>query len=214
MKDGMLIKVCGMREADNIRKVARLGVDFMGFIFYSKSPRCVSVPVDRNPSEGKIQRVGVFVNAGEAMICKKVEEYGLDAIQLHGNETLSDCRSLRRSLPSSMRIIKAISVTGAEDMGRCKEYVEAVDFFLFDTKCKTMGGSGEQFDWSVLDAYDGKVPFLLSGGIGPGDVERVMSFRHPCCVGIDLNSRFEIEPGLKDVGRLRTFIEQIRQRRQ
>ena len=91
-----------------------------------------------------------------------------------------------------------------------KEYVGAVDYFLFDTKCKTVGGSGQQFDWQVLDEYDGDVPFLLSGGIGPEDVSRVRSFRHPKCVGIDLNSRFETEPGVKDVEKLRKFLNEIK----
>jgi phosphoribosylanthranilate isomerase len=109
-----------------------------------------------------------------------------------------------------MKIIKAISVSTAGDIQKYKEYVGAVDYFLFDTKCKTVGGSGQQFDWQVLDEYDGDVPFLLSGGIGPEDASRILSFHHPRCVGIDLNSRFEIEPGLKDVEKLKEFLLKVK----
>ena len=109
-----------------------------------------------------------------------------------------------------IKIINAISVSSAEDIKKYKEYVGAADLFLFDTKCKTVGGSGEQFDWQVLQAYDGDVPFLLSGGIGPDDAERIKNFHHPKGIGIDLNSKFEIEPALKDVEKLKQFLVKVK----
>lgn len=209
----MIIKVCGMREAANIREVARLDIDMMGFIFYPGSPRYVTASVPRTAADSNLQRVGVFVNAAIEDVLQMAGAYNLDAVQLHGSETAAYCQMLRKRLDASTSLIKAISVAGAEDVRKYKEYAGVVNLFLFDTRCKTMGGSGEQFDWTVLEQYDGDVPFLLSGGIGPEDVGRVLEFRHPQCVGVDLNSRFELEPGVKDVERLRTFIRKIKQAR-
>ncbi len=230
----MIVKVCGMRDADNIREVAALGVDMLGFIFYPKSPRYVQMisshaGIIPDYSEERLReasqkeervkvkrpfRVGVFVDDMPQNIVTRVYNYDLDYIQLHGNEPRETCENLRATLDPDIKkgiqIIKAISVSTADDILKYKEYVGAVDLFLFDTKCKTIGGSGEQFDWQVLDAYDGEVPFLLSGGIGPDDVERVKAFHHPKCVGIDLNSKFEIEPALKDVEKLRKFLEKVK----
>ena len=160
-------------------------------------------------------RVGVFVDDMVQNIVTRVVNYHLDYIQLHGNEPREMCENLRLTLDPDIRpgikIIKAISVSDASDIQKYKEYVGAVDLFLFDTKCKTVGGSGEQFDWQVLEQYDGETPFLLSGGIGPDDAERVKSFHHPQCIGIDLNSKFEIEPALKDVEKLKDFLEKLRE---
>ena len=155
-------------------------------------------------------RVGVFVDDMVQNIVTRVVNYHLDYVQLHGNEPREMCENLRLTLDPDIRpgikIIKAISVSDASDIQKYKEYVGAVDFFLFDTKCKTVGGSGRQFDWQVLEQYDGEVPFLLSGGIGPEDASRLHAFHHPKCIGIDLNSRFEIKPGVKDVEKLKGFL--------
>ena len=204
----MLVKVCGMREPENIEKVAQLGVDMMGFIFYPKSPRFVSQSVDRTAADKDVCRVGVFVNELVELISDKIHRFDLNAVQLHGNESRELCEQLHRQ-NDLLKVIKAISVSAAGDIQKYKEYVGAVDYFLFDTKCKTVGGSGQQFDWQVLENYDGDVPFILSGGIGPEDVERIKNFQHPKCIGIDLNSKFELEPGLKDVKKLNTFLENI-----
>ena len=198
-----------MREPENIEQVAQLGVDMMGFIFYPKSPRYVSQAVDRSDSDRKVCRVGVFVNDSIPDMVDRILSFSLNAVQLHGGESREVCEQLREA-NGEIKIIKAISVSDAGDIQKYKEYVGAVDYFLFDTKCKTVGGSGQQFDWQVLDEYDGDVPFLLSGGIGPEDVSRVHSFHHPKCVGIDLNSRFEIEPGVKDVEKLRKFLLKVK----
>lgn len=233
----MIIKVCGMREPDNIRAVSQLDIDMMGFIFYPKSPRYVQMISSRagiipdysleryekgtgrktsQESEKKKlpKRVGVFVDDMPQNIVTRVYNYNLDYVQLHGEEPRTTCENLRRTLDPDIhpeiKIIKAISVKTPEDIDKYKEYVGAVDMFLFDTQCKTVGGSGEQFDWNVLDRYDGENPFLLSGGIGPDDAERVKNFHHPKFAGIDLNSCFEISPALKDVDKLKIFINQIR----
>ena len=219
----MVIKVCGMRDAQNIREVSQLGVDMIGMIFYPKSPRYVEmqsshagiipdyVKEDINIKSSKTPaRVGVFVDDMVQNIVTRVVNYHLDYVQLHGNEPREMCENLRLTLDPDIRpgikIIKAISVSDASDIRKYKEYVGAVDLFLFDTKCKTVGGSGQQFDWQVLEQYDGEIPFLLSGGIGPEDASRLHAFHHPKCIGIDLNSRFEIEPGVKDVEKLKGFL--------
>nr|WP_293568342.1 phosphoribosylanthranilate isomerase [Prevotella sp.] len=218
----MIIKVCGMRDADNIRDISALGVDMIGLIFYPPSPRYVQqfssgagIIPDYAPDMGKTPlRVGVFVDDMPQNIVTRVYNYKLDYIQLHGNEPRETLENLRATIDPdinpNIKIIKAISVSSAEDIKKYKEYVGAADLFLFDTKCKTVGGSGEQFDWQVLQAYDGDVPFLLSGGIGPDDAERIKNFHHPKCIGIDLNSKFEIEPALKDVEKLKQFLVKVK----
>lgn len=211
-----------MRDADNIRDISALGVDMIGLIFYPPSPRYVQqfssgagIIPDYAPDMGKTPlRVGVFVDDMPQNIVTRVYNYKLDYIQLHGNEPRETLENLRATIDPDIKpkvkIIKAISVSSAEDIKKYKEYVEAADLFLFDTKCKTVGGSGELFDWQVLQAYDGDVPFLLSGGIGPDDAERIKNFHHPKCIGIDLNSKFEIEPALKDVEKLKQFLVKVK----
>lgn len=198
-----------MREPKNIEQVAQLGVDMMGFIFYPKSPRYVSYVLARSDADRKVCRVGVFVNDSIPEILDKIHSFSLNAVQMHGNESRELCEQLREA-NGDIKIIKAISVSNAGDIQKYKEYVGAVDYFLFDTKCKTVGGSGQQLDWQVLDEYDGDVPFLLSGGIGLEDAFRIRTFHHSQCVGIDLNSRFEIEPGVKDVEKLNKFLNEIK----
>lgn len=216
-----------MRDARNIREVSQLGVDMIGMIFYPKSPRYVEMQsshagiipdyakedIGVSASSKTPARVGVFVDDMVQNIVTRVVNYHLDYVQLHGNEPREMCENLRATLDPDIRpgikIIKAISVSDASDIQKYKEYVGAVDLFLFDTKCKTVGGSGRQFDWQVLEQYDGEVPFLLSGGIGPEDASRLHAFHHPKCIGIDLNSRFEIEPGVKDVEKLKGFLNEI-----
>lgn len=211
-----------MRDADNIRDISALGVDMIGLIFYPPSPRYVQqfssgagIIPDYAPDMGKTPlRVGVFVDDMPQNIVTRVYNYKLDYIQLHGNEPRETLENLRATIDPDIKpkvkIIKAISVSSAEYIKKYKEYVGAADLFLFDTKCKTVGGSGEQFDWQVLQAYDGDVPFLLSGGIGPDDAERIKNFHHPKCIGIDLNSKFEIEPALKDVEKLKQFLVKVK----
>ena len=198
----MKIKVCGMRDAKNIQEVEVLGIDMMGFIFWPKSKRYVSERPEYLPK--RCQRVGVFVDENIEQVKRIANDFALDFIQLHGSESPDFVRSLNH------KIIKAFNIATAEDLEQTKAYDGIVDYFLFDTKATLPGGSGQQFDWSVLDAYKGNTPFLLSGGIGPDDAERVKDFHHEKCIGIDLNSRFELAPGLKDVDEIKRFLEKVR----
>ena len=196
-----------MRDADNIRAVDGLPVDMMGFIFYPKSSRYVSERPEYLPQ--KCKRVGVFVDATLEGIRQHIADYSLDIIQLHGHESTDFIRSLRSLCGDSIAIIKAFNIATAADLEATAPYEGLVDYFLFDTKGPSVGGNGEKFDWSILDAYNGDAPFLLSGGIGPDDAERVSSFHHPKCAGIDLNSKFESAPALKDVTTLSHFLNEI-----
>ena len=196
-----------MREADNIREVEALGIDMMGFIFWPKSSRYVSQRPDYLPK--RVKRVGVFVDEEPEQVRRLAGEYGLDYIQLHGHEMPEVISYLRTPALPHPRIIKAFNISTEEDLLQTKPYEGLVDYFLFDAKGKSVGGNGEKFNWDVLKAYQGSTPFLLSGGIGPDDAERVNAFYHPKCIGIDLNSRFELAPGLKDITKLREFISNL-----
>ena len=189
-----------MREAENIREVEALGIDLMGFIFWPKSSRYVSGRPDYLPKH--VKRVGVFVDEDPEQVKRLASDYGLDYIQLHGQESPAYISQLE-----GLHIIKAFNIATAEDLLQTQPYEGLVDYFLFDTKGKSVGGNGEKFDWDVLDAYQGSTHFLLSGGIGPDDTERVKAFHHPKCIGIDLNSRFELAPGLKDINKLKEFLK-------
>ena len=198
----MIIKVCGMRDADNIQALEQLGIDWMGMIFWPQSSRYVAEVPSYLPKQ--VRRVGVFVDASLEDIRQHASDYQLDLIQLHGKETPAFAEALK-----PLSVIKAFNIADAEDLKQTKAYEGIVDYFLFDTKGKVVGGNGEKFDWSLLSSYHGETPFLLSGGIGPDDVEAIKSFRHPKCIGIDLNSRFEQAPALKDISKLRNFIKQL-----
>lgn len=198
----MIVKVCGMRDAENIREVEALGIDLIGFIFWSKSSRYVSEKPDYLPT--KCKRVGVFVDENIEVVKKIAQDYALDYIQLHGNETPDYCALLK-----GHKLIKAFNIATAEDFEQTKPYEGLVNYFLFDTKGKSVGGNGTKFDWSVLDDYHGTTPFILSGGIGPDDAARIRSFHHPQLAGIDLNSKFEDAPALKNIQKLKTFLEQL-----
>ena len=204
----MIIKVCGMRDSDNIRAVEELGVDWMGFIFYNKSSRFVSEVPEYLPLKSK--RVGVFVNEALETILQTSSMFSLDFVQLHGNESPEFCETLSTC---GLSIIKAFSITDNKEFEseKFKPYESFCDYFLFDTKTELFGGSGKKFNWEILSDYFGNTPFLLSGGISPDDVEEIKSFVHPKYAGIDLNSRFEITPAYKNIKLLQNFIKEIRQ---
>ena len=203
----MIIKVCGMREPENIRAVETLGIDLMGFIFWPPSSRYVSEVPSYLPRN--CRRAGVFVDAALEDILAAEKAFHLDVIQLHGHETPEAVMALKERLPA-VHIVKSLAVMGPEDLAQTAAYEDVCDAFLFDTKGMLPGGNGRQFDWDVLRHYQGRLPFLLSGGIGPGDEPRIRAFDVPGCLGIDLNSRFETAPGRKDVDALKSFIETIR----
>jgi Phosphoribosylanthranilate isomerase len=205
----LLIKVCGMRDAKNVRDVENLDVDFLGFIFYSGSSRYVgddsgSLEVIRKCVKSK---VGVFVNEPFDYISDKAELCKLDYLQLHGNETPDLCRELQRL---GYSVIKAFSIASADDFKSTENYSGCCDYFLFDTKCVGYGGSGQRFDWLLLNEYHGAKPFLLSGGLTPDSFGDLNRLEHPMFAGIDLNSGFEVSPAMKDIDKLRIFIDQIR----
>lgn len=211
----MIVKICGMRDAENIREVECLNIDWMGFIFWSKSSRYVSERPAYLPT--KVKRVGVFVNANMEEVKQKVEEYGLNIIQLHGQESPAYIHQLRSLCGDRVAaIIKAFNIATEEDLAQTDPYKGIADYFLFDAKAQLIGGNGTKFDWSVLDNYKDDTPFLLSGGIGPDDAERICDWfsagsgsAAAKCIGIDLNSRFETAPALKDVDALRTFLSHL-----
>lgn len=216
-----------MRDAENIQQVIALGVNMIGLIFWPKSPRYVQsfsinagiIPDLKNPAIKDISNpdasyVGVFVDEMPQNVVTHAYNYKLDYIQLHGNESPIYIDNLKNTLVPdilpNVKIIKALSINEEADILKWKTYEGHVDMFLFDTKStQTVGGTGKHFDWSLINMYDGNIPFLLSGGIGPDDAQAVKSFKHPMCVGIDLNSRFEKEPGMKDVDKLKAFLKAL-----
>jgi phosphoribosylanthranilate isomerase len=203
MIDGKIIKVCGMREAENIRQVEQSGIDWMGFIFYPPSPRALNQRPAYLPAQ--VKRIGVFVNEQPTQVLRLVEDYALDFVQLHGSESPDDCRLIRQKVP----VIKTLSIATETDLEAVETYIGCCDYLLFDTRCPTHGGSGATFDWSILAAYRGTTPFLLSGGLRPESVEALRRFSHPQLAGYDLNSGFETAPGLKDPARITQFINQL-----
>lgn len=204
----MKVKVCGMKFRDNITELCKLPIDMMGFIFYPKSPRYIGDPEPELFSEipVTIQKTGVFVNETYENIILNAKKYHLQAIQLHGSESPDMCKLL---INQGYIVIKAFSIDQKEDLLRVDPYEDVCNYFLFDTKTPVYGGSGQQYDWNILYYYKGKIPFILSGGIGSNDVRQLKEFSHPLLYGIDLNSCFETEPGRKDIQMLQDFLSQL-----
>lgn len=197
----MKIKVCGMRESENISELMTLKPDYIGFIFYDKSKRFVAdFPQIEIPSTTK--KVGVFVNETIEEIGEKVQKYDLDFVQLHGNETPEFCEKLASK---NIKIIKAFSVGENFDFSVTKPFEKHVALFLFDTKGNNYGGNGIKFNWDLLQNYTEKTSFLLSGGISKNDAAEIKKFKHPVFLGIDINSGFELEPGLKNIKEIKEF---------
>ncbi len=201
----MIVKVCGMRDASNVEALSQLAIDMIGFIFYPKSPRFVGEVAPPTP-EG-VKRVGVFVNSSLSEILSRVERHKLDYVQLHSDESPAMCRELKQS---GVGVVKAISISCADDLVRCAAYQGAVDYLLFDTKCSGYGGSGERFNWSLLSSYCGATPFLLSGGVDADSLSAIGAIDNPAFAGVDLNSRFEVAPAVKDIAKLENFIEKLK----
>ena len=205
------IKVCGMRDPENISGVAAALPDFMGFIFYPGSARFVGNGFSSDELKaipGTIKKVGVFVNELPGKVQKTCIQLGLQLAQLHGNESPEYCKQIQES---GLTVFKAFSLDNNFNFDLPASYEDCCDYFLFDTKGYLPGGTGQKFNWQLLEKYQGKVPFFLSGGIGPDDVQSIRAFRHPQLFGIDINSGFEISPALKDVTKVKQFISEIRQ---
>jgi phosphoribosylanthranilate isomerase len=203
------IKVCGMKDPGNLEALCELSPDYVGYIFYDGSPRFVGKHPD--PALFKIPgdrtlRVGVFVNESLAEVRRIAVAGMVDMVQLHGNESLEYCRDIAAE---GIPVIRSARPSSSGH-GVMMDYRDLIDCFLFDTPDPSHGGTGRKFDWSLLRKYDGPLPFLLSGGIGPGDAPLVADLDNKYIRGVDVNSQFEKSPGIKDMGLLREFFSEIR----
>lgn len=205
----MKVKVCGITRLEQLQQLQELGVDYAGMIFFEGSKRFAGDALQEDQEAIRalsIKRVGVFVNTELEIIEKAIADYGLTAVQLHGDETDEFCLELM----DKAKVIKVFRMGGEAAIDELVEpFQAACHYFLFDTDTASFGGSGKQFDWSVLqEAHIGK-PFFLSGGIGPEDADKVKAFQHPYFYAVDVNSRFETEPGVKDMEKVKQFINEL-----
>jgi len=207
----MKIKICGMKYPDNIQEVAKLQPDYMGFIFYKRSKR----NFDGNIPEihKRIYKTGVFVNADRSFVLEKIKEYNLNAVQLHGEESVRYCKELNQENKENdpLEIIKVFAVGESFDFSVLNSYEPVCDYFLFDTKGKEKGGNGVAFNWKLLENYPGQKPYFLSGGIGLENIESLKEFFNSAyskyCFAVDVNSKFEDKPGNKNIDELKKFIQ-------
>lgn len=205
----MKVKICGLREKENVEALAPLKPDFMGFIFYEKSPRHfpdAKEPADIKSIPKEIKKVGVFVNQSSEYVATVYAENKLDYVQLHGSESPQQCADLSSR---GIQVIKAFSVKEEADLLAAEKYSDVVFAFLFDTKGEQKGGNGVRFDWRILQNQRFVKPFMLSGGIGPEHSEELKRFIHPDLFAIDINSRFEISPGIKNIESIESFLSQL-----
>jgi phosphoribosylanthranilate isomerase len=205
------VKVCGLSDPLNVKELAEAMPDFMGFIFYPGSPRYVGEEPDmalfHNVPPG-IKRIGVFLNERNDKILELSMRTGLDMIQLHGNESPVSCLQLKSS---GLTIIKAFNIGEDFNFESLMQYVPVCDYFLFDSGSEKPGGSGRKFEWGKLEQYLIEKPFFLSGGIGPEDSGIIKSIVNKGLFAVDINSRFETAPGIKDVTKVNTFIKEIKE---
>ncbi len=233
----MIVKVCGMRMAFNIREMSELGADWLGLEFWQESPRCVPQVSSRGgfipdytpiksekpelgvakwlaPRENTPKRVGVFVDDMPQTIVTRVYNFNLDYVQLNGDESPVMIDNFLRTIIPDIRqkigIIKSIAIESADSFKRCEEYKGLVDYFLFQGKKGADGLYAGKFDWNLLDAYEGDIPFILSGDVAPEDVEAIKAIGHPKLFGVDINLRFESELGIKNVDLVKDFLEKVR----
>jgi phosphoribosylanthranilate isomerase len=200
------IKVCGLREPSNIEEVASLNPDYMGFIFYKKSPRYVGDDFVVPSIDSRISRVGVFVNHDHDFIIRQAEKSSLSHVQLHGDELPDACRRLKSA---GLSVIKVFRIDAGFGFDSTKPFESCCDYFLFDTKGENYGGTGKAFDWSVLDQYKYSTPFFLSGGLNADNLSQVNSIPNSVMIAIDLNSGVEERPGKKDMDKLKNIFSQL-----
>lgn len=199
-----------MRDSENIEQLLALKPDYMGFIFYGKSPRDAEEVLDQEVLKNfpeQTKKVGVFVNADLSLLKEKVSTFGLDYVQLHGDESVEYVAEL---FAVGIKVIKVFSVGDEFDFKGLDLYNPFVDFFLFDTKGKARGGNGEVFNWEILKDYNQKVPFLLSGGIDLDNMEGLKELQGMNIHAIDVNSKFELSPGLKDIEKVKKLTSSLR----
>jgi len=203
----MNIKVCGITEMKQLQQLDGLDIDFAGLIFYKDSPRYIGDKIPKaelKKADLDLKTTGVFVNPEMIDVLDAIDDYGLEVVQLHGDESPEMCEDLS----SEVEVIKVFRISGDEDIDQLVAPYDAVcDYYLFDTGGlkESFGGTGKQFDWSILSRAKIEKPFFLSGGIGPDDVAKIKAFQHPDFFGIDINSRFEKSPGVKDMGAVLAF---------
>ena len=195
-----------MREVSNVEQLVRLKPDYMGFIFHEKSPRFIENPIVINTVPKFILKTAVFVDLPAERVEELIGQYGFDAIQLHGTESPDFCSFFK----GKVQVLKAFGVDNNFNFQQLDAYSNSVDYFLFDTKTPAYGGSGVTFDWNVLEKYTLNVPFFLSGGISLDNLDKIKHIKHPHLYGVDLNSRFETEPGLKDIDQLKKAFQLLR----
>lgn len=201
----MKVKVCGLTKAEDIAGLSALPVDYLGFIFYEKSKRCVrKIPESRTEISAK--RVGVFVNEKPERVKEIAASQKLDLLQIHGDESPDYCKKLSEN---GLSVVKAFRIDAGFDFAFCDEYEKYCEFFVFDASGKNYGGNGKKFNWDLLGKYRGNLPFLLSGGIRPSDAEEIRNFHHPKMFGIDLNSGFEESAGIKNTRKISKFLQEI-----
>lgn len=205
----MKIKICGLRDPENIRDVLALRPDYIGFIFYPHSKRFMGTSLDASwvhQLEGA-NKTGVFVDADEEQVNSHIRQYGFQAAQLHGNEEPAYCARLRAS---GITVIKAFGIDERFDWSYLGEYEHAADYYLFDTQSKQHGGTGMRFDWKLLEGYQFEKPFFLSGGIGTENIHEALKIGDSRLYALDLNSKFETAPGIKDIERLKQTLQIIK----
>jgi phosphoribosylanthranilate isomerase len=201
----MKLKVCGITQQHQADELAALHVDYVGFIFYSKSKRYVTNTI--LTSSNTTRCVGVFVNTNYDEIKNELRKVpSVETLQLHGTESVALCKALK----NEFTVIKAISVSDESDLDALtKPYIDAVDYFLFDTKTIEYGGSGKRFNWSALESYHQAIPFFLSGGVAPDTIEVLKKLNHPQLFAVDINSKFEESPGIKNISLISDFIKKL-----
>lgn len=203
------LKVCGMKQAANIAAVAELQPDYLGFIFYQQSPRYISEVsaelIKYVPPT--IKTTGVFVDEDLQVVKQYIIKYNLKAVQLHGKESVAYCQELKST---GVEVIKAFGVDENFDFSKLKFYLNEVDYFLFDTQTSAHGGSGKVFNWELLEKYQFDKPYFLSGGIDLTHIETLKNINDPRLYAVDVNSKFELEPGLKDVEKLKEFFKEMK----
>jgi len=208
----MKLKVCGITQLEQLKQLDEIGVNYAGLIFYNQSARCIINKLkaeDVKPLRLSLKKIGVFVNAEEEFIMSQVENFGLDMVQLHGDETPGFCKLIS----DQITVTKAFRITQTNEQNidwMMKPYEEYCDYYLFDTNRKNAyGGTGEKFDWKILHQNKINKPFFLSGGIGLKDVEKLKAFEHPFFYCVDVNSRVEISEGVKDMEAIKTIAEEL-----
>ena len=202
----MRLKVCGMRELENISALSELDPNYIGFIFWSESSRFVDKKTP--PLDKKIIKTGVFVDATFDYILTKIKDHQLDAVQLHGQESCSYCKVIK---DYGLKVIKSFSIKNTFDFNTLEDYENSCDYYLFDTKGKLPGGNGFSFDWKILNEYPSQKPFFLSGGIGVdnlNEIKKLVKTKLPIHA-IDVNSKFETAPGNKNIELLKKFKKEI-----